>query len=150
MRAMNYARIALAAVAATVADFIYGFVVYGTLLDASFAAHPGVYRQAETQMTYMPIGAAGIFLAMLAASTIYSKGYEGGRGVREGARFGLLLALFVIGGFVLVNHATIALAAGHSARMAAAALGEWILVGATIGLVYTPAAAGSVKGRIPV
>jgi hypothetical protein len=139
MRAMDYTRIVLAAVAATIADFVYGFVVYGTLLTTSFAAHPEVYRQGDAQMAYMPVGAAGIFLAMLAASMIYSKGDEGGSGVREGARFGVLLALFVIGGFALVNHATVNLAPGHSARMAAAALGEWILVGATIGLVYKPA-----------
>ncbi len=139
MRAMNYTRIALAAVAATIVDFVYGFLVYGTLLTPSFAAHPDVYRQGEAQLAYMPIGAAGIFLAMLAASAIYSKGYEGGSGVQEGARFGVLLALFVIGGFVLVNHATINLAPGHSARMAAAALGEWIVVGAAIGAVYKPA-----------
>ena len=38
---MNYTRLALAAVAATIADFVYGFAVYGNLLTGSFLAQPG-------------------------------------------------------------------------------------------------------------
>jgi hypothetical protein len=138
---MNHKRIALAAVAATIADFAYGFLVYGTLLTSSFAAQGDVYRPPDTQTAYMGIGALGILLAMIAASVIYAKGYEGGSGVQEGARFGFLMALFAIGYSSLVNYATIRLEARHTAMMAAAALGEWVLAGVVIGLVYKPRSA---------
>ncbi len=135
---MNYPRIVSAALAATVTDFIYGFVVYGTLLSSSFAGFPAVYRPADVQIHYMPMMALGILLAMLAAAMIYAKGYDGGSGVQEGARFGVLIALFAIGYSSLVNYATINLGRRHTALMALAALGEWVLAGIVIGLVYKP------------
>jgi hypothetical protein len=138
---MNQKRIVLAAVAATIADFAYGFLVYGTLLTSSFAAQGDVYRPPDAQTAYMGIGALGILLAMIAASAIYAKGYEGGSGVQEGARFGLLMALFAIGYSSLVNYATIRLGGRHTGMMAAAALGEWVLAGVVIGLVYKPRSA---------
>ena len=39
---MNYSRVAVAAVAATVVDSVYDFVVYGNLPANRFAQHPGV------------------------------------------------------------------------------------------------------------
>jgi hypothetical protein len=57
-------RLALAAVAATVADAVYGFVVYGNVLNTQFSAFPAVFRPAETG----PIGpgvAVGMALAGL-------------------------------------------------------------------------------------
>lgn len=141
---MNYTRIVAAAVAATVADLAYGFVVYGTLLKSSFSLYPGVYRPADLQVAYMPYLALGILLAMIAASIIYAKGYEGGSGVQEGARFGVLIAVLAIGYATLINYATITLGRRHTALMALAALGEWILAGVVIGLVYKP---GPVVGR---
>jgi hypothetical protein len=135
---MKAIRILIAAVAATVADFLYGFVVYGNLLTASFAAQTGIYRSAEAQMANMPLGAFGVMLAMLAAATLYSRGRA--RGLAAGVSFGALLAMFVLGACVIVNYATLNLTAPHAAMMAAAAVGEWLVVGVVISAVYRPAA----------
>jgi hypothetical protein len=140
---MNVARLVLAAVAATIVDAIYGFAVYGTLLTSEFARYPGVYRPADTQGPFMAFLFGGILLAMLAASYIYAKGYDGGSGVAEGARFGMLLALVAIGYSVLVGYATTNIGRRQLAIMAGAALVEWIIAGIVIGLVYKPAAAPS-------
>ena len=43
---MNTTRLALAALAATVVDGIYGFAVYGNVLSGQFGAFPGVFRGA--------------------------------------------------------------------------------------------------------
>ena len=40
---MNFGRLALAAVAATVFDVVYGFLVYGTWLSSEFLRHAAVY-----------------------------------------------------------------------------------------------------------
>jgi hypothetical protein len=136
---MNYARIAAAAVAATIVDAIYGFVVYGMLLTPEFARYPAVYRSAESGMAYLPLMFAGIFVGMLVAAGIYAKGYEGGSGAAEGARFGVLLGMFIAAIFAGVNYATLNIGRRISLELAAAGLVEWTLVGIAIGLVYKPA-----------
>jgi hypothetical protein len=92
---MNYPRVALGAVAGTIADFAYGFLVYGNLLTGSLLSQTGIYRTAGAQMAYMPYGAAGIFVAMIAAPSRTPAAQA--RGVPGGITFGALLGLFAIG-----------------------------------------------------
>jgi hypothetical protein len=136
---MNYARIGLAAVAATVWDALYGFLMYGTLIAPEFAKYPGVYRSNEAGMAFLPLMFAGVFVAILAAAIIYAKGYEGGNGLAEGGRFGVLLGLFVVFAFSGVNYATLIINKKLAGMTAAAAFVEWAVVGVVVGLVYKPA-----------
>src|SRR5438105_4501851 len=92
---MNYGRLVGAAVAATVYDAVYGFLVYGTLLANKFAGYPAVFRSAESGPAYLPVMFACLFVAIVMAAMIYAKGYEGGSGASEGVRFGVLLGLLV-------------------------------------------------------
>jgi hypothetical protein len=136
--AMNYARIVLAAVAATVVDAVYGFAVYGMLLVNEFARYPAVYRTNEAGMAYLPLMFAGIFIGMVVAAMIYAKGYEGGSGIAEGVRFGVLLGLFMAAVFGSVNYATLNIGRRLSLELAVAGFVEWTLAGIAIGLVYKP------------
>jgi uncharacterized protein DUF1761 len=136
---MNYARLALAAVVATVFDACYGFLVYGMAMAPEFARYPGVYRSEDTGAGYLPLMFAGLFIAIAAAAFIYAKGYEGGNGLGEGARFGVLLGLFVVFTFASVNYATLNIGRKLAVTDAAAAFVEWLAVGTIIGLVYKPA-----------
>ncbi len=137
---MNYTRIGLAAVAATVADIAYGFLVYGQLIGSEFHRYPAVYRSDETAMSHMPLGFAGILVAMIVLAMIYAKGYEGGSGVSEGARFGVLVGIFVLFAFVGVEYWLLNIGRKLAAEMGVAALGEWTVVGIVMGLVYKPGA----------
>ena len=137
---MNYARLAIAAVAATVFDAIYGFGVYGTLLAPEFAKFPAVYRSEQTGPAYLPLMFGGLFVAIVVVAIMYAKGYQGGSGVAEGARFGLLLGLFVVLAFAAVNYATLEIGRRLAAMVAAAAFVEWFAIGTIIGAVYKPAA----------
>ena len=139
---MNFGRIAIAAVVATIVDAVYGFLVYGTLLMSRFSALPGVYRQEDTAPSYMPVLFMGTFIAMLAATYIYSKGYEGGSALSEGLGFGVAIGIFAAGYASLVNLATLNIPADHGMIMAAAALLEWILAGIVIASVYKPVPRG--------
>jgi len=136
---MNYARLALAAVAATIFDAVYGFVVYGMLLAPEFGRYPGVYRSNEAGMAFLPLMFAGLFIAIVAVAIIYAKGYEGGSGAAEGARFGFLLGVFVVFAFVAVNYAVLNVGRKIAAMTAAAGFVEWLAIGLVIGLVYRPA-----------
>ena len=138
---MNYGRLALAAVVATVVDAAYGFVVYGNLLHSEFARHSGVYRAEDVAAGYMPYLFLGTFLAMVAASYIYAKGYEGGSGLQEGLGFGAAIGLFAVGYAGLVNFAVLNIGRRLGGSMAIAAFAEWIIAGIVIGLVYKPAQA---------
>jgi hypothetical protein len=136
---MNYARLMLAAVAATIFDAVYGFVVYGMLLAPEFARYPGVYRSSEAGAAFLPLMFAGLFIAIVAVTIIYAKGYEGGSGAAEGVRFGFLLGVFVVFAFVAVNYATLEVGRKIAVMTAAAGFVEWVAIGLVIGLVYRPA-----------
>ncbi|SRR6266508_4813940 len=137
---MNYTRLALAAVAAFIVDAVYGFAVYGNVLQSQFAAHAAVYRPA-TDTSYMPFLFSGVFVAVVAAAYIYAKGYEGGPGAQEGMRFGAALGVFALGYAGVVNYAVLNINDTLGCSLMAAAFVEWLILGTVIGLVYKPAAA---------
>ncbi len=139
IRAMNYTRLLLAAVAATIVDAVYGFIVYGNVLTAEFARYPGVFRPADTQGPYMGYLFCGIFIAMLAATFIYAKGYEGGQAVMEGLRFGLAVGLLEVGYDFMVSYAITNVGRRITGMMAIASIVEWMIAGIVIGLVYKAA-----------
>ena len=139
---MNYARLAAAAAAAWIVDGLYGFVVYGNLMADEFALYPGVFRPLEAMNAKMPFLFAGLLLAMLAATCIYAKGYEGGAGLPEGARFGVLMGLFVAG-LSIGNYAVFNIGSRLAGAMIVAGLLEWTIVGIVIGLVYRPVPSAS-------
>ena len=136
---MNYARLALAAVAATVFDAVYGFLVYGMLLAPEFARYPGVYRSNEAGQAFLPLMFGGLLIAIAAVAIIYAKGYEGGSGAAEGARFGFLLGVFVVFAFAGVNYAVLNVGRKIAVMTATAGFVEWLAIGVVIGLVYRPA-----------
>jgi hypothetical protein len=133
---MNYGRLVAAALAGTVADAVYGFLVYGMLLASEFGRYPTVYRPNDASPTYLMCMFGGIFVAMLFAVVIYSKGIESTGGAAEGARFGALLGVFLGALFSSISYGTMNIGRKIAAMMAAATLFEWIIVGTVIGAIY--------------
>ena len=145
---MNTTRLALAALAATIVDGMYGFVVYGNLLSREFVMFPGVFRSAENGTAALPLMFCGILVGMFAVTYIYAKGYEGGSGVQEGLRFGLLMGIFNAGYVIGVDYGILNIGRRMALEMALAGLGEWLVVGCTIGLIYrSPVGAGAQSAR---
>ena len=137
---MNYGRIILAGIFGTVVFFVLGFLVFGlSPLAKLYAPYPGVYRSAEAIQSHFPIGIASTCFAILVLSAIYAKGYEGGSGLAEGARFGFLIGLFVVGACVGDEFVTLNIGRKLALAMALGRLFEWTVVGLAIGLVYKPA-----------
>ena len=140
---MNYTRIVIAAVVATVVDLVYGLLVWGKVLAGEFGRYPAIYRPADDQTWYVPLMFVGILFAMFFASWIYAKGYEGGSGFTEGLRFGVLIGLLMAGYVAGVNYGIMRIGKKLALTYAVGGFGEWLLVGLVIGLVYKPAAGGS-------
>ena len=132
---MNYTRIMIAAVVATIVDAAYGFLVWGQVLSGEFGRYPDIYRP-NGDMSAMPLMFAGIFVAMFLVSWIYAKGYEGGSSLTEGVKFGLVMGLFVAAYFSGVNYGTLRIGKKMALTYLGGGFGEWLIVGAVIGLVY--------------
>jgi len=133
---MNYGRVVAAALAGTVVDAVYGFLVYGMLLAGEFGRYPGVYRPNDASPTFLMCMFAGIFVAMLFAVAIYSKGIERSGGAAEGMRFGALLGVFLGALFSSISYGTLNIGRKLALMMAVAGFFEWVLVGIVIGAVY--------------
>ena len=138
---MNYLRLFLAAVAATITFFIYGFVVHGWLIAKDYIPYPqGVYRAGKAAQAHMPFALIGLSVAILVFTAIYAR-HGRGVGARSGASLGLLFGIFMAGAFVAVNYATLNISGKLAAELGVSDLVEWTLVGTVVGLLYKPSAA---------
>ena len=134
---MNLTRIALAALAALVAYFAVGGIFFAMpAMRAEFAKYPAIYRSGEAINSLMAIGMLGILLAIGAAATIFARMYPAGAGVRAGIGFGVTLAVFQLGSFVLHNHMNLNIGRRLSTLQGIVYTAEWIVVGVVISLVY--------------
>ena len=134
---MNLTRIALAAVAALVAYFIVGGIFFAIpAMHVEFGKYPAVYRTGEAVSSVMAVGVLGLLLAIGVAATIFARMYPAGAGIRAGIQFGVLLAVFQLGSYVLHNHMMLNIGWRVSMLQGVAYAAEWIMVGVVISLVY--------------
>ena len=134
---MNRTRIALAAPAALVAYFIVGGIFFTIpAMHAELAKYPAVYRTGEAVNSVMAVGVLGLLLAMGVAATIFARMHPAGAGIKAGIQFGILLALFQLGSFVLHNHMLLNIGWRLSMLQGIAYSAEWIVAGIVISLIY--------------
>jgi hypothetical protein len=74
---MNYSRIALAALGATVAYFVVGGILVSVLpsLQKEFMKYPAVYRTRDDMKRVMPMGMISILVAIAAVAVLYAMAY---------------------------------------------------------------------------
>ena len=139
---MNYSRLALAALGGTVASFAFGFLVLWLVPALINEAHkyPAVFRPKETMMTVMPIGLVATFMAILVVAIIFAMTHQAGSGTTEGARFGILIGIFVVCAFVLHNYVNLNIGLKLALGQAVAYFVQWTIIGIVIGLIYKPLA----------
>jgi len=139
---MNYLSLALAALGGTVASFAFGFLVFWLAPGLIKEGHkyPAVFRPKEEMMRVMPIGLAATFMAILVAAIIFAMIPQGRSGTTEGARFGVLIGIFVVCAFVLHNYVNLNIGLKLALGQAVAYFVQWTIVGIVIGLIYKPLA----------
>jgi hypothetical protein len=140
---MNYSRLALAALGGTVASFAFGFLLFWlvpALMDEARKS-PAVWRPREEMNRVMPIGMVASFLAILAAAVMFAMIHPGGAGLADGARFGVLIGIFVVCALVLHNYVNLNIGLKLALLQAVAYFLQWTIVGIVIGLIYKPLAA---------
>lgn len=141
---MNLLRIIFAAVGAFAAYFVLGGLIFGLFpsLKDEFLKYPRVYRSHEGQMSHMPVGMAGMFLAILVLAILYASLYQGSSGLlsglANGACFGALVGLFTVGSYVMQQHVNLNIGLKLTLVSAVAYFAEWTVAGIVIGLIYRP------------
>lgn len=135
---MNFARVGLAALAVWVAYMALGFLVHGVLLADMWAElqRDGVARSAANGDALLPIGMALALPGALAFTYTYAKGYEGGAGMQEGLRFGVLVGLMLVIFGITWNYIVFPLPANYLTWTAVATVIQFAALGIVAGLVY--------------
>jgi hypothetical protein len=139
---MNYSRLGLAALGGMVASFAFGFLVFWLVPALIKEGHkyPAVFRPKEEMMTVMPIGMVATFISILVLAIIFALIHPGGSGITEGARFGVLIGIFVVCAFVLHNYVNLNIGLKLALGQAVTYFVQWTIVGIVIGLIYKPLA----------
>jgi hypothetical protein len=139
---MNYLRLGLAALGGMVASFAVGFLVLWLVQGLINEGHkyPAVFRPKEEMMTVMPIGLVATFISILVVAIIFAMIHPGGSGTMEGARFGVLIGIFVVCAFVLHNYVNLNIGLKLALGQAVAYFVQWTIIGIVIGLIYKPLA----------
>ncbi len=139
---MNFLSLGLAALGGTVASFAFGFLVFWLVPGLIKEGHkyPDVFRPKEEMMTVMPIGLVATFISILVVAIIFAMVHQGGSGTTEGARFGVLIGIFVVCAFVLHNYVNLNIGLKLALGQAVTYFFQWTIIGIVIGLIYKPLA----------
>ena len=137
---VNYPRLLLAAIAALIVFFAWGFLTEGWLLRKDFATSAALYRTSDLQMKYMPFGLASVLVALLVAVVIYARWCGATSGAASGLQFGFLMGVFVACVHPISNLITMNMDTKLGLEIAASNTIGWVLAGLVIGLVYKPLA----------
>jgi hypothetical protein len=136
--AINFPRLALAAVIAWVAFMAIGWGVHEVLLT-DFYARQAVGIRGEGASS-SAIGFAAALIGFFAFAYTYAKGYEGGQGAQEGMRFGVLVALMLITLTGVWGHVVFPMSGGFTAVLAIDYVVEFAVYGMIVDAIYRPPA----------
>lgn len=136
---MNYSRIALAGLGATVVYFAIGFLLFALLpLADEVRQFAAVYRTPESMKRVAPVGMVALLLSMTALAALYALVFRVGSAVAQGVRFGLLVGVFAAGSFVLHNYVSLNIGPRLALLQAVAYFVQWVGSGVVIALLYRP------------
>ena len=145
---MSLRRIAVPAVVAWLVDNVFGYVVFGVMLQNEFAQYPAVFRSFEAVSSMMPLMIASSLIGFVAVAYIFAKGHDGGSGIKEGFWFGVVLGsvmVFLVGlpSYVIYN-----VGQKLAAEMVVCMFVEFLIDGIVLGLVYKPAPVPARAARV--
>ena len=135
---MNFARIAMAAVAAWVVSLPVGYVVNELVLKGIYVANARALRPEAEVMSNLPVGYGFMLVGFFIFSYAYAKGYEGTSGAMEGLRFGVVVALLINCFAVAWEWATVPIDVTMAGALMIGYVVEYAIYGTVVGLVYKP------------
>jgi hypothetical protein len=136
---MKLSRVALAAVAAWVLYLCLGFLVHGVLLKDTYMQYVGVMRPEAQANAILPIAFGCALVGFFAFAYAYAKGYEGGNGVQEGLRFGVLVGIMLCAFGSVWDYMMWPIGKRLLAAWLIDFVVEFAIYGMVVGLIYKPA-----------
>ena len=145
---MNLRRIAVPALVAWLVDSLYGYLVFGVMLDGDFARYrPALFRSADVMNSMMPLMLVSSLIGFLAVAYIFAKGHDGGSGVKEGFWFGVVLGSLVTFLVSVPSYVIYNIDQALAGKVMVAGFIEMVIDGIVLGLVYKPAAVAARAGK---
>ena len=136
---MNLPRVAAAAVTSWVVYMGISYVVHGLLLRNIYLQHASAMRPEADAGAILPIGFVFALVGFFAFAYAYAKGYEGGSGVQEGLRFGVLVGILICCFSTIWGYMVWPMSVQLAAAWMVDYIVEFALYGMIVGGVYKPA-----------
>lgn len=133
---MNLARVAMAAVVAWVVYLVVSFVVHTVVLRSLYLEHLSAMRPEPQQNAILPIGFAFALVGFFAFAYAYAKGYEGGSGVQEGLRFGVLIGILICCFRLIWDHMVWPVSVQLTTAWMVEYIVEFAIYGSVVGAIY--------------
>ena len=135
---MNFARIAAAAVTAWIVSLPVGFVVSDVVLADLYRANTAALRPDADMLAVLPLGFGFLLIGFFAFAYAYAKGYEGGNGIMEGIRFGVLVAVLVTSFGLIWQYILFPITGALSVALIIDSIVEMAIYGGIVGAIYKP------------
>jgi hypothetical protein len=129
---------AVAALAAWILYFAMGYLVHGLLLRDLYLQHGPVMRPEADASAILPAAFAVSLIGFFVFAYSYAKGYEGGSGLQEGLRFGVLVGLMLCCFAALWEYMLWPAQGGLLVAWLIDFIVEFALYGMVVGVIYRP------------
>jgi hypothetical protein len=135
---MNLPRVAIAAVVTWVVYLGVSYVVHTKLLADIYVQHRSVMRPEDQANAILPVGFVFALVGFFAFAYAYAKGYEGGKGIQEGLRFGVIVGILLCCFGKIWEYMVWPVAGTLLVAWMVDAIAEFALYGIIVGLLYKP------------
>ena len=132
---MNFSRLALAALTSWAAFLLVGSLVHGVLLTDLYPQQSSGVRN---ELVSPVVGFGVALIGFFAFSYAYAKGYEGGSGLQEGMRFGVLVAFMLITFAAVWGYVIFPISGRLAITLAIDYVVEFAIYGMIVGSIYRP------------
>jgi hypothetical protein len=135
---MNFPRVAAAALAAWVLYMVMGYLVHGLLLADLYRQYSAVMRPEAEANAILPFNFGLVLVGFFAFAYAYAKGYEGGSGLQEGLRFGVLISIMLCAFVTIWEYMVWPVPPRLLAAWLIDYVVEFALYGMVVGTIYKP------------
>jgi hypothetical protein len=137
---MNLPRVAAAAVVTFLVYMGVSYLVHAVLLADLYGQFKSVMRPEDQANAILPIGFIFALVGFFAFAYAYAKGYEGGSGLQEGLRFGVIVGILLCCFGTIWQYMVWPVGGTLLLAWLLDNIIEFALYGMIVGLVYKPAA----------
>ena len=119
---------------------LIGYLVHEVWLDETYRGLVDVFRVEEEMMSMMWMMMSSSIIYLFLFCYIFTKGYEG-KGVAEGARYGLLMGLFIAIPMTVDNYVVYPVPGNLALHWFLAGVVSYVIAGAIFAAIYKPSPA---------